>query len=340
MPAYFGRPHTPTPRLRACRASVLGLTAATVAWGPTSGTDAANATHSLAASTSAGVMGYSTSGYSTATGSVDTTVAPGGLAVPAVPPVPGLPAVPPVPVSLPAGWTSAGKPLGEDVRRPVPKGDAATGKKSAKPPAERTAPQKSRVPRKSPTGVRPKATGARAHRAASRKASRQTLGPRATLARTPVARSTNTTRLAARAFPGFVPFTWVGPVSATRQTSGFGRRWGRPHAGLDFAGPVGTRLKSLSDGRVTLAGRQGGYGNKVEIMHWDGSLVAYGHLDSIAVTQGQRVGPGHVIGRLGNTGRSTGPHLHLEVRPGGGEAIDPWPWLVQRGILPRDAPKR
>nr|WP_246308820.1 M23 family metallopeptidase [Kineosphaera limosa] len=159
------------------------------------------------------------------------------------------------------------------------------------------------------------------------------------LERSPAGESTKATRLAAQAFPDLERFTWVGPVAGTRQTSSFGPRWGRLHAGLDFAGPVGTRLKSLSSGVVTFAGKQGGYGNKVEIMLWDGSLVAYGHMDSIAVKQGQEVGPGHVVGRLGNTGHSTGPHLHLEVRPGGGDPIDPWPWLVQRGILPRDVPR-
>lgn len=185
------------------------------------------------------------------------------------------------------------------------------------------------------------ATGSasRQQRSASRSAARPALGPRATLERTPAGISTKATRLAAEAFPGLHRFTWVGPVAGTRQTSGFGQRWGRLHAGLDFAGPVGTRLKSLSSGVVTFADRQGGYGNKVEIMMWDGSLVTYGHMDSIEVTAGQSVGPGHLIGRLGNTGHSTGPHVHLEVRPGGKDAIDPWPWLVARGILPRDVPR-
>lgn len=182
------------------------------------------------------------------------------------------------------------------------------------------------------------ASASRGQRAASR-SGRVTLGPRATLARTPAARSVKTVRVAAQAFPDFTQFTWVGPVTGTHQTSGFGQRWGRLHAGLDFGGPVGTRLKALSGGVVTFAGHQGGYGNKVEVMHWDGSLVVYGHMSSIAVKRGQKVEPGTVVGRLGNSGHSTGPHLHLEVRPGGGAPIDPWPWLVQRGILPRDMPR-
>lgn len=175
--------------------------------------------------------------------------------------------------------------------------------------------------------------------AASRSATRaKALGPRQTLARTPAARSARTTRAAAQAFPSLTKFTWTGPVHGTRQTSGFGQRWGRMHAGLDFGGPVGTRLKAMSGGIVTYAGRQGGYGNKVEIQHWDGSLVYYGHMASTSVKKGQVVMPGQLIGRLGNSGRSTGPHLHLEVRPGG-DPVDPWPWLVERGILPADTPR-
>lgn len=180
----------------------------------------------------------------------------------------------------------------------------------------------------------------RASKAVSRSAARpKALGPRQTLARTPTARSAKTTRVAAQAFPDLTKFTWTGPVHGTRQTSGFGQRWGRMHAGLDFGGPVGTRLKAMSGGVVTYAGHQGGYGNKVEIQHWDGSLVCYGHMASTSVKKGQVVMPGQLIGRLGNSGRSTGPHLHLEVRPGGGDPVDPWPWLVERGILPADTPR-
>lgn len=168
----------------------------------------------------------------------------------------------------------------------------------------------------------------------------QALGPMATLARTPAARSTRTSRVAALAFPDLTQFTWVGPVSGTRQTSGFGPRWGRLHAGLDFAGPVGTPLRALSSGVVVHAAPQGGYGNKVSLLMWDGSLVNYGHMDSIAVKRGQRVSPGQIVGRLGNTGHSTGPHLHVEVRPDREKPVDPWPWFVARGILPKDTPRK
>ncbi|MDO5712494.1 MAG: M23 family metallopeptidase, partial [Micrococcales bacterium] len=183
------------------------------------------------------------------------------------------------------------------------------------------------------------ASRSRIRAAAKAPAAVPALGPIATLSRTPTARSTRITRVAARAFPDFTQFTWVGPVSGTHQTSGFGQRWGRLHAGLDFAGPVGTRLRSMSSGVVTFAGQQGGYGNKVELLMWDGSLAYYGHLDSIAVKSGQKVAPGQLIGRLGNTGHSTGPHVHIEVHPSGANPIDPWPWLVARGVLPRNVPR-
>lgn len=324
MPAQFGRQSTPARPSRARRTTVLGLTAAVAGLGLTGTTDPADATHAVAASSAARSQGSMSGGAASSIGPVPlrTTLAMAAVARPA---------------DAAARIDSAdGDPA--SARRSAAKSSAAKPK-TANPKTARPAAARARAAAE-PAAGRAKAAAGRAQRAASRNAPRQALGPRATLARTPAARSTNTTRLAAQAFPDFGQFTWVGPVAGTRQTSGFGQRWGRLHAGLDFAGPVGTRLKSLSSGVVTFAGQQGGYGNKVEIMHWDGSLVAYGHMDSIAVKQGQRVGPGHVIGRLGNSGHSTGPHLHLEVRPGGGDALDPWPWLVQRGILPRDAPKK
>lgn len=139
------------------------------------------------------------------------------------------------------------------------------------------------------------------------------------------------TRLAGAALAASAQ-TWVSPVSGTHQTSDFGPRWGRMHKGNDYAGPIGTPLKSLSSGTIIFAGQQSGYGNKVEIRFWDGTVAYYGHMSSIAVKVGDRVSPGSVVGALGNSGRSTGPHLHLEIHPAGGEAIDPSPWLAKMGI--------
>lgn len=123
-------------------------------------------------------------------------------------------------------------------------------------------------------------------------------------------------------------------VTNVRLTSHFGQRWGRLHAGLDFAGPVGTPIRAVRPGKVTFAGGQQGYGNKVELTLADGTVLYFAHLNSIAVTEGQQVSAGQVIATLGNTGNSTGPHLHFEVHPGGGGPIDPAGWLHSNGLWP------
>lgn len=125
---------------------------------------------------------------------------------------------------------------------------------------------------------------------------------------------------------------WVLPVSNYRFTSAYGMRWGRMHNGDDFAAPTGTRVGALSSGTVVFAGAQSGYGLKVEIRHWDGTVSWYAHMSSIAVTVGQQVSPGEKVGEVGNTGNSTGPHLHLEIRPGGGAPTKPETWLLARGL--------
>lgn len=142
------------------------------------------------------------------------------------------------------------------------------------------------------------------------------------------------TRLQAQARVKARMQAWATPISGGRFTSPFAERWGRFHKGDDFAAPVGTPLRSLSSGTIIFAGSQSGYGNKVEIQFWDGTVAYYGHMSKVGVKAGQRVTPGQVIGSSGNTGRSTGPHLHLEIHPAGGEAIDPKPWLTARDIFP------
>ncbi|MBV2361221.1 peptidoglycan DD-metalloendopeptidase family protein [Thalassococcus sp. CAU 1522] len=102
-----------------------------------------------------------------------------------------------------------------------------------------------------------------------------------------------------------------------RFTSGFGYRWGRLHAGTDFAAPHGTPIYSTADGVVTFAGWSSGYGRLVKIQHEFGIETRYAHLSKINVKVGQRVSRGGRIGAMGNTGRSTGTHLHYEVRVGG-----------------------
>jgi murein DD-endopeptidase MepM/ murein hydrolase activator NlpD len=126
--------------------------------------------------------------------------------------------------------------------------------------------------------------------------------------------------------------SWRLPISHPVKTSGFGYRWGRLHAGEDFAVRVGTPLHSMSTGRVTFAGAQSGYGNIVQIRYWDGTISYFGHMSSISVHKGQAMKPGQLVGRSGNTGHSTGPHLHLEIHPHGGKPIDPLPWLATHHI--------
>jgi murein DD-endopeptidase MepM/ murein hydrolase activator NlpD len=126
--------------------------------------------------------------------------------------------------------------------------------------------------------------------------------------------------------------SWRLPISHPVKTSGFGYRWGRLHAGEDFSVSVGTPLHSMSTGRVTFAGAQSGFGNIVQIRYWDGTISYFGHMSSISVHKGQALQPGQLVGRSGNTGHSTGPHLHLEIHPHGGAAIDPLPWLAAHHI--------
>ena len=131
----------------------------------------------------------------------------------------------------------------------------------------------------------------------------------------------NTYRIAMEKLPLAMPVK-----DSFRYTSGFGRRWGRAHEGVDMAGPVGTPIHTTGDGVVTFAGRQSGYGNLIKIKHELGTETRYGHLSKIRVKVGQRVSQGELIGDMGNTGRSTGPHLHYEVRVNG-RAVDPMSFI-------------
>ena len=125
---------------------------------------------------------------------------------------------------------------------------------------------------------------------------------------------------------------WTSPITGGVFTSGFGFRWGRMHQGDDLAAPVGTPLLAMSEGVVISAGYEAGYGNKVEVRYWDGTVSVYAHMDSIDVAVGQQVGSGVRVGASGNTGRSTGPHLHLEIHPDGGGAVGPSVWLSAKGV--------
>jgi len=107
-------------------------------------------------------------------------------------------------------------------------------------------------------------------------------------------------------------------------TSGYGRRWGRMHKGIDIAAPVGTPVLAAAPGVVVSAGwNSGGYGNLVEIQHPDGSLTLYAHNNRVLVRRGQQVAQGQQISEMGSTGRSTGPHCHFEVHAAGRGAVNP-----------------
>ncbi|MBS0563999.1 MAG: M23 family metallopeptidase [Proteobacteria bacterium] len=110
--------------------------------------------------------------------------------------------------------------------------------------------------------------------------------------------------------------------SSFRFTSGFGQRWSRLHAGIDLAGAYGTPIYATADGVVTHAGWENGYGNMVEITHPYGIKTRFGHLSAVKVSVGEKVSRGDRIGDMGSTGRSTGTHLHYEVRIGG-EPVNP-----------------
>ena len=111
-------------------------------------------------------------------------------------------------------------------------------------------------------------------------------------------------------------------LDSFRYTSPFGPRWGRMHEGVDMAGPVGTPIYATADGVVTFAGWQTGYGRIIKVQHEFGIETRYPHLNAIQVEVGQRVSRGERIGDMGNSGRSTGSHLHYEIRVNG-DAIDP-----------------
>lgn len=125
------------------------------------------------------------------------------------------------------------------------------------------------------------------------------------------------------------------PVSSGYISSGFGERvdpftGGEEfHEGIDFAAPEGTRVRAVAAGIVTWAGTRGGYGNMVQIDHGNGYATRYGHADRVMVHVGEMVKRGDVLALVGDTGRSTGPHVHFEVLKNGHE-VNPARFVARR----------
>jgi murein DD-endopeptidase MepM/ murein hydrolase activator NlpD len=127
---------------------------------------------------------------------------------------------------------------------------------------------------------------------------------------------------------------WVKPVLNFSLSAGFGESsglWSHRHTGQDFAAPVGTPVRAIGDGKIISATWDGAYGRKIIVEHTDGTVSWYAHLSAFVQTSGA-VRAGDVIGRVGSTGNSTGAHLHLEIRPDGGDPVPPIQWLARHGV--------
>ncbi|MFE0702947.1 M23 family metallopeptidase [Streptomyces sp. NPDC058872] len=135
---------------------------------------------------------------------------------------------------------------------------------------------------------------------------------------------------------------WVKPVVSYTLTASFnqgGAMWAHKHSGQDFAVPVGTPVKAAAAGTVVKAGPNGGgdgpaYGNAIVVKHANGTYSQYAHLSKIKVSVGQKVAAGQQIALSGNTGNSSGPHLHFEIRttPNYGSAVNPAAFLRSHGV--------
>ena len=155
-------------------------------------------------------------------------------------------------------------------------------------------------------------------------------------ARTPLVATTS----ASVRIPGKVSIPSLMPVDGVRLTSDYGMRYHpvlggrRAHKGIDLAGPTGTPVRATADGMVSRADWYSSYGLYISLEHGGEIQTRYGHLSRVSVAAGQTVHKGDVIGYVGSTGRSTGPHLHYEVRIAG-MAVNPTPYM--QGTLLSDA---
>ncbi|EON23972.1 peptidase M23B [Nocardioides sp. CF8] len=145
-------------------------------------------------------------------------------------------------------------------------------------------------------------------------------------------------RLAALGYTGNLPdLEHVLPIHDYHLSAGFGLTgplWESIHTGADFGATTGTSLVAVADGTVTEVAYAGSYGNRTIFTLEDGTELWYCHQLTPLASAGARLEIGEPIGLVGSTGNSTGPHLHFEVRPGGGAPIDPIAWLRSLGLDP------
>jgi hypothetical protein len=130
---------------------------------------------------------------------------------------------------------------------------------------------------------------------------------------------------------------WVLPTIGYHLTARFGQSsglWSHNHTGLDFAAPSGNPIFAVANGVITDAGYDGAYGNKTVETLSDGTEIWYCHQSTIGVSIGDKVIQSEQIGTLGSTGNTTGPHVHIEVHPGGGDPVDPYPEFLLHGVSP------
>ena len=128
---------------------------------------------------------------------------------------------------------------------------------------------------------------------------------------------------------------WTLPVGYVDLTARFGDYglWANLHTGLDFNGDEGDPIYSVANGTVTAVGYDGSYGNKTVVTLEDGTEIWYCHQSTVLVGLGDKVRGGELIGTIGSTGNVTGSHLHLEVRPAGGDPVDPFTVFASKGLL-------
>ncbi|MGL5808977.1 MAG: M23 family metallopeptidase [Nocardioides sp.] len=130
---------------------------------------------------------------------------------------------------------------------------------------------------------------------------------------------------------------WVLPVASYTISASFGQSsglWSNRHTGLDFNTDSGVAIVAVANGTITSTGSDGAYGNKTVLTLDDGTEIWFCHQSAFAASEGDVVRAGELIGYVGSTGNTTGSHLHLEVRPGGGDPVDPFAALVANGVTP------